>query len=329
MRKHAPRILLALGAALFAVAVILALTLRGGSKKARSVTVTVPTHPATTTVAPPPTTAAPPPPPPTTTAPPPPSPPVAMSWQDAGGMVVHPADVDPTWLGQTMRAAGFGWIALFLGGPGKPAPPDPSWIARFRAASGLPVGGWSALGPDPAADAAAALQLIKQDGLDFYIADAELVYGYTVGRSTSGSRYERSRVFVDAFRAAEPKLPAAVSSYCSPDQHDIDWSTWANAGFDFLPQAYVNDLGMRLAPAACVLGAAHWFPKSRVHPTVGSYAGMRGILSPQRYAALLHAAGTVGFSVYPAEVGMSAEYWQAYGAAITSLGIAKRPVPSR
>jgi hypothetical protein len=42
-------------------------------------------------------------------------------------------------------------------------------------------------------------------------------------------------------------------------------------------------------------------------------------------AHLLAVAGTTGFSIYPAEVGMSAQDWQAYGRAITGLHIA-RPV---
>jgi hypothetical protein len=310
------RILLAAGVALLVVAVALALALHGSPKRATAtVTVTIPAHPTTTVATV--TTA------PTTTAAPPPT--VPMSWGSAGAMVVHAADVDPAWLGQQMRAAGFGWLAVYLGGPNDGPRVDADWIARFRAASGLPVGGWSVLGDNPAADAASAVGLIAQDRLSFYIADAEAPYGYTLASTQSGARLARSAAFVSAFRKAEPSLPAAVSSYCRPDEHDLDWSAWSSAGFDFLPQAYVNDFGASAAPAACVSGAAKWFPASHVHPTVGSYSGTRGIVAPARYAQLLAQAGTTGFSIYPAEAGMSEQDWQAYGRAIASLRLAEKP----
>jgi hypothetical protein len=317
-RNHGPRLLLAGGFVLLLVAGILAVTLRPSRTTIKTVTVTVPsrTTTQTTTTAPPTTTTQPPPPPPPTQ--------VAMSWDNAGGIVWHPAVVDPAWLGQQMRAAGFGWVAVYLGENDSTTPPDTNWIARFRAASGLPVGAWSVLGVDPAKDATQAAQLIDQDGLAFYIADAEAPYGYTDGTQHSATRLKRSQIFVSTFRRAEPNLPAAVSSYCRPDQHDIDWAAWAHGGFVFLPQAYVNDFGDAAAPAACVSGAASYFPKSQVHPTVGSYSGVLGIVDPTQFAQLLAQAGTTGFSIYPAEAGMSAENWQAYGQAIATLHIANR-----
>lgn len=236
-----------------------------------------------------------------------------MSWDNAGGLVVHLDSVDPAQLGQEMRSAGFGWLAVDL------ANLDSNWIDRFRAASGLPVGGWSVLQNDPATDAAAAAQAVQQNSLAFYIADAEQPYAYTQGGLRSDAGYAASKQFVAAFRAAEPTLPAAVSSFCRPDQHDLDWSAWVAGGFQFLPQAYVNDFGPGVAPAACVLGAAKWFPPARVHPTVGSYSGLLGIVPPARWIALLRAAHTTGFSIYPAEAGMSPESWQAYGAALATL----------
>jgi hypothetical protein len=241
-----------------------------------------------------------------------------MSWDAAGGLVVHPSDIDPAQLGTEMRDAGFGWLAVDL------EHFDADWVSRFRIASGLPVGGWSVLGDDPQADAATAARAVRDNALAFYIADAEAPYGYTqYGNLQSPASFARSKAFVTAFRAAQPSLPAAVSSYCRADQHDIDWSTWANAGFDFLPQAYVNDFGTRVSPAACARGAAQWFPLARVHPTIGSYSGVHGFVEPARWIALLRAAKTTGFSIYPAEVGMSPEAWQAYGAVAGQL--ARRP----
>jgi hypothetical protein len=307
--------LAAAGALLLGVALVLALAWHRGPRNAVTVTVSVPVR--TTTEG---TTTA-----PTTTTPATQPPPVALSWQGAGAIVVHIGDIGPTELGKTLRAAGFDWVAVFLGGPGEPSPPQPGDLYRLELASGLPVGGWSVLGDDPAADAATAVQLVTQDHLAFYIADAEAPYGYTDGSSTSSTRYARSKIFVDAFRAAEPTLPAGVSSYCRPDQHDLDWGAWAKAGFVFLPQAYVNDFGAKVAPAECVRGAAQWFPASDVHPTVASYAGTRGIVTASRFAELLAQAHTTGFSIYPAEVGMTPADWQTYAHAIATLGIAKKP----
>jgi hypothetical protein len=268
--------------------------------------------PPTTTTAPPPTTTTAP--PPTTTAPPPPPKPIPMSFENAGGIIVHTDDVDPVWLGQQLHAAGFGWVAVDLA---PDDPPDLGWIERFEQASGLAVGGWSVLGDDPTADVAYAVSEIHQNGLSFYIADAEAPYQADPARSQQ---------FVDAFRAAEPNLPAALSSLC--DASGIGLGAWANGGFDFLPQAYVNDFGSGVDPAVCVRAAAPWFPASRVHPTVGSYHGQRGWFAPGRYVPLLAAAGTTGFSVYPAETAMTAQGWQTYGTAIAQRHIAARPTPS-
>ena len=309
-----PRILLAAGAVLLAAAVVVALLLqRGSSQRATSVTVSVPAR--TTTTAPETTT----------TTPPLPPPSAPFSWDGAGVILWHPTQVDPEQLGATLRTSGFDWIAVYLGGPGDPATPDAGWLYRVKLTSGLPVGGWSVLGEDPATDAAHAADAVRQYNLAFYIADAEAPLGFTQGVNRSDAGYARSHAFADAFRASEPSLPAGVSSYCRPDQHDLDWSAWANAGFVFLPQAYVNDFGSKVAPATCVYGAAKWFASSNVHPTVGSYAGARGIVSPSTWVHLLAQAHTKGFSIYPAEVGMNAQSWQTYANAITKLGIANRP----
>lgn len=310
-----PRILIAAGAALLAVALLVALLLHRGSSSSHATSVTISVPARTTTIAPATTT--------TPSAPPPPT--AAFSWDGAGVILWHPTQVDPEQLGTTLRASGFDWIAVYLGGPGDPATPDAGWLYRVKLTSGLPVGGWSVLGDDPAADATLAADAVQQYNLAFYIADAEAPLGFTQGIDRSDSRYARSHAFADAFRVTEPSLPAAVSSYCRPDEHDLDWGSWASAGFVFLPQAYVNDFGSKVSPAACVFGAAKWFAPANVHPTIGSYAGARGIVSATTWVHLLAQAHTTGFSIYPAEVGMTAESWQTYANAITTLGIANKP----
>ena len=131
---------------------------------------------------------------------------------------------------------------------------------------------------------------------------------------------------MDAFRHLRPGFSAGLSSYCRPDLHDLDWGAWRDAGFVFLPQAYVNDFGSRAAPAACT-GAARSIFGTSVHPTIGSYEGVRATLPPERYARLLEAAGTVGFSVYLAETGMTGDEWRLLGESIGAGGIALTPAP--
>lgn len=275
-----------------------------------------PKHPGAT---PPPVTTTvhkPPKPPPTTTAPPPPPPPprVAMSWNNAGAFVWHTHDVDPTWLGQQLRSAGFGWVAINLGSTGNAEPIDPDWVARFITASGLPVGGWTVLAGYPHSDASFAATQLKKNGLSFYIANAEASYEGKPGASQQ---------FVSEFRRAEPTMTAGLSSLC--DAQGIGLQPWAAAGFAFLPQAYVNDFGATVTPAACVQETGGTFPVSSIHPTVGSYHGQKGWVTAETYSRLLAQAGTTGFSVYLAETNMNAQSWQAYGQAIASLHIAAKP----
>lgn len=248
-----------------------------------------------------------------------------MSWRDAGAFVWHPSAIDPAVLGRELRANGFGWAAVSIQDGTSTPPVDPVWLERFRAASGLPLGGWGALRSDPVREADLVHTLIARYGLDFYVADAEAEYGYTGPAGPSGARFARSAAFVGEFRKLEPDLPAAVASYCRPDEHDLDWKAWSTAGFDFLPEAYVNDLGVAASPATCVSGAASFFPAERVHPIVGMYLGKLGLGDAGTYARLLRQAGTAGFSVYLAEQGMTNAKWAAFGKAIRSLGIAARP----
>lgn len=236
-----------------------------------------------------------------------------MSWNNAGAFIVHTHDVDPTWLGQQFRNAGFGWVAVYLGSSGNAEAVDPDWVSRFILASGLPIGGWTVLNGNAHADAGFAATQLKRNGLTFYVADAEQSYQGKAGASQS---------FVSRFRQLEPSMTSGLSSLC--DANGIGLAPWAQAGFAFLPQAYVNDFGANVAPSVCVHAASAYFPISSIHPTVGSYHGQKGWVSPQQYIPLLAAAGTTGFSVYNAETNMTAQAWQAYGQAIKQRHIAVR-----
>jgi hypothetical protein len=246
-----------------------------------------------------------------------------MSWALAGAFVWHETDIGPETLGEVLRANGFGWVALRLHDGLTEDVVEDDWIARFRRASGLPVGGWGVLRSDPVGEAALASDLVARHALDFYIANAEAEYEYSGPDGPNPERYERSRHFVDAFRASLLSLPAGLSSYCRADQHDLDWQAWHRASFALLPQAYVNDFGRDATPAECARGAAGVFPSDAIHPTVGMHPGARRPLYARRYAELLFRARTVGFSVYLAETRMTDDEWRTLGEAIQRLGIAR------
>jgi hypothetical protein len=113
-----------------------------------------------------------------------------------------------------------------------------------------------------------------------------------------------------------------VSSYCRPDQHDLDWNAWSSAGFAFLPQAYVNDFGAAASPAECARAARAYFSVTSVHPTIGMYPGVSRSLRATAYVPLLARARTLGFSVYLAETRMTPDDWRTLGTAMLGHGIA-------
>jgi hypothetical protein len=265
-----------------------------------------PPPPATTQA--PPTTA-----PPTTSAPPPPPPyeePLRFP-AGAGAFVWHETDVDPEALARTLVESGFDWAVVRLHDGLVEDPVEGDWIGRFLRAGGPPVGGWGVLRTDPEAEAELAHRLVSANGLAFYIANAEAEYAAGEPDAESAERLSRSRRFTQAFRALAADLPGALSSYCRADA--LDLVAWRDAGFSFLPQAYVNDFGRVVTPAECVRAAQPIFGAGRVHPTIGSYPS-RHRVSPESYARMLANDGATGFSVYLAEVAMPPEAWRALGA---------------
>lgn len=255
-----------------------------------------------------------------------PPPPTSRSlWQGAGAFVWHETDVAPEELGRQLREAGFAWVVVLVHDGTTIDPIADDWARRFREASDLPVGGWGVLRTDPEREAELAHELLDRYSLDFYVANAEAEYKYSGDDGQSGERFERSQRFVEAFRALEPDIPAALSSYCRPDRADIDWDAWTVSGFAFLPQAYVNDFGAAASPESCLDGATEFFAARQVHPTVGVYESLVADATTARYAELLEEAGTVGFSIYLAETRMHVTDWGLLAEAIDESKIAMEP----
>jgi len=241
-------------------------------------------------------------------------------------LIVNANQLDPVVAADEARANGFGWIAIRIADGETPLPPPANWVARFRAVSGIPVGGWSVLRGSPAAEARLAGSMLADDDLDFYIANAEQEYAYTNGTEHSLAHAHRSSEFIAAFRALEPAMPAALSSFCRPDEHDLDWRAWATAGWAFLPEAYVDQLGADGTPTACTTAATQWFPRSAIHPVLGIFTGTNPTPTPAEYAALLAQAGTTGFSLFPFENADSTTL-AGYGTAIRAATVAHAAAP--
>ena len=253
----------------------------------------------------------------------------ASVWSGAGAFVMNEGNIDAKTLASQLKANGFRWAAFLLHDGLTTDPIDGAWIQRFRAAAGGAVllGGWGVNRENPEAEAALAAQLVDRYDLPFYIANAELEYKYSGDDGYSAERFGRSRRFVEAFRSRQPGLTAAVSSFCHARNHDIDWAVWRDAGFDFLPQAYANDFGADFGPDRCAESAADAFPMDRVHPTVGTYPSAFRV-SAEQYVTMLSRSVTTGFSLYLAEVDMTAAKWKAYGrAARAEVGAGAWPVP--
>jgi hypothetical protein len=173
--------------------------------------------------------------------------------------------------------------------------------AEHAAAQGLAFGLWGYLrGVDPAGEAALAAQLVQRFEATFYLADAEKEYESATGPV--------SREFAQAFRAHQPRLKAALSSFGRIDMHEgLDWQAWQSHEFEFQPQAYFCD-NEALTPKACIDAAARVWPTHAIHPTVGAYQGATGRPTCEQLAASVADLPTQGFSIWSAETASAEDY---------------------
>jgi hypothetical protein len=260
-------------------------------------------------------------------APPPVVPPVPALWKEAGVWVWKPAAFSPGDLGAAAKAGSFKWITVQVH-DGVVVQSDAEsafasgWIDAMRSL-GFKVGGWGPLRTSPEDEAKVASDLVAKWKLDFYVADAEAEYKYTApDGSFSPEEFGRSARFVKAFRALQPTLPAAVSSYGRADLADLDWKAWRTGGFVYMPQAYWNE-DLIYQPSACMDAAVKLgWARSTVFPTIGIWGGgARKYVSADEYVADLEKASVVGFSVYLGE-SMPFGEWAELGKGI-SAGLAR------
>ncbi|MBM3275901.1 MAG: hypothetical protein FJZ00_12165, partial [Candidatus Sericytochromatia bacterium] len=244
----------------------------------------------------------------------------APVWKEAGAFVWHPGAFPTDIAIPKLKAAGVKWVAPQIADGmtvnQETAAVVESYIKRCREA-GIKVGFWGVNRTSPEAEARLAADLCRKCGPDFYIANAEIEHKYTsADGSPSAEAYDRSQRWISTFRKALPDMPAALSSYGRADLADIDWKAWRDAGFDWLPQAYLNDFDS-CDPKLAVEGAikAGW-PRDGVHPTLGLWGGGQTRVVPAgEYVESLRKAGTVGFSFYLAEQMVEAD-WPVLGEAI-------------
>jgi hypothetical protein len=250
----------------------------------------------------------------------------AAVWKEPGVFAWN-IDAFPTDMAiAKMKAQGIKWIALQITDGTTVNPKteqylQQGYIDRLRAA-GIQVGFWGVNRTNPEEEARVVAEQVKKYHADFYVADAEIEYKYT---SASGApdaeAYGRSKRFIQAFRSELPDIPAALSSYGRTDLADIDWKAWQDAGFDWLPQAYLNEFPI-YDPALCVDAAVKsGWPRDRVHPTLGLWGGGQSrLVSADEYIASLRKGGSVGFSSYLAEQ-MSDADWAGLGKGIAEGGL--------
>lgn len=220
---------------------------------------------------------------------------------------------DPQTVAQWLIAAHFTWIAFHVDDVGTLDWTPPDWLQVMRA-NGIEVGAWGAEGPDPIASAAVADLAIRTYGFDFYIADAEEPY---MGAHRSAG-WDRSAMFVKAFRALQPGMPAALvtlGAAKAPWVLPINFAAWRNAGFDLLPEAYYNQYpGDRPDLTVAHAQRAGW-PLSLVHPVIGVYHRYPA----SRYVPLLQNLGTHGFSVFLGDQMTPADYQALSGIAASTV----------
>jgi hypothetical protein len=182
------------------------------------------------------------------------------------------------------------------------------WISTLRHVGVLFVGGWGVQQDDPANEARLAADIVNE-GLDFYVADAEGPYK---GDWPDGDP-RRSLVFVQAYEktAAQTKAHALTTFGAAPSPwllgHIEDntlgpryhcgpmrFQPWYRRGWRFLPQCYPN-LDPVYSVDSCLDHARRsGWPLPWVHLTIGLYQDKLGWPTGEMWVPQLIRARSLG-----------------------------------
>jgi len=169
------------------------------------------------------------------------------------------------------RAQGFSWLAPILLHDPTAEPNRNELIATGTAlrGEGWSLCGWGTFGQGGKADddARAAAELVTTLGLDGWIANGEAW--------AEQEFFDRSKLFVDAWKATGCGKPLAVSCLSS-DTADFprvfDYATWVGIGAGVMPQVYGNEHpGFTVAACLGNLKTGGIVPKHLLNLTFGTY----------------------------------------------------------
>lgn len=168
-------------------------------------------------------------------------------------------------------------------------------VVEALQARGLQVWGWHYVyGDNPTAEAAAAVQRVRQLGLDGYVIDAEQEYKHP-GKAVS------ARMFMNTLRQGLPDTPVALSSYRFPSLHQqLPWAVFLEQCDYAMPQVYweqahnpAQQLERCVAEYANTRLVGHARP---VIPTGAAYGAGSWRATPADIHAFLQKAVALGLS---------------------------------
>lgn len=205
---------------------------------------------------------------------------------------------------------------------------------KFLTDAKIKVGGWHFALADPRDEANLFAEQLTKYKMSFAVVDAEGAHD----GNWPGGNPDRSKTFVDAYRAKKPKLPSALTTFGGApapwvlghvrddekgtpyyNMGPMRFAPWWKNNFRFLPQAYPQIEGaLHYEPVECVKHAirAGW-PLSWVHLMFGIYAekwsdgsihGMSGDAYIARYKAARRLGVGKGFQTFLSETMLDKDY---------------------
>jgi hypothetical protein len=225
--------------------------------------------------------------------------------------LTNPLVSDSTAFADRLKRNGFSWVAVW----GHDATIKRNenyfragWLDAFRAA-GLKVCAWGGLSTEPEAEAAVAMEVVRDWRFDCYIANAEDAYKTD---NSGPEAWERSDRFVASLSLS---VPVALSTYGAayPPWNlaaVINYTPWRNAGYHLLPQAYWNVCSCYEPLWVIQHSLEAGWPLHLVHPTAGIFSDFstQWVRTGADYAPLFAQDRALGHSAYLAEGMTEADY---------------------